>query len=30
MSWISVDERLPEYDIAVTTIGKNEDGTWEK
>jgi len=28
MSWISVDERLPEYDIAVTTIGKNEDGTW--
>ena len=26
--WISVDDRLPEYGVAVTTIGKNEDGLW--
>ena len=28
MSWISVDDRLPEYNIAVMTIGKSDDGTW--
>ena len=26
--WISVNDRLPEYGVAVTTIGKDEDGLW--
>jgi len=26
--WISVKDRLPEFGVAVTTIGKKDDGAW--
>ena len=26
--WISVEDRLPDFGVAVTTIGKKEDGDW--
>lgn len=28
MSWISVKDRLPEFGVAVTTIGRNKNGLW--
>lgn len=28
MSWISVEDRLPPLGVAVTTIGKKDDGGW--
>jgi len=26
--WISVEDELPELGVAVTTIGKKDDGCW--
>ena len=26
--WIGVEDRLPDFGVPVTTIGKKEDGTW--
>ena len=28
MSWISVKDKLPPLGVAVTTIGKKDDGSW--
>ena len=28
MSWISVEDKFPDFGVAVTTIGKKDDGSW--